>query len=279
MALYGVSLLLEQCSFHPKLATRSEGNEWCAGGIEREMIDKLVEELANVDIVACQKLVHPRVKCLLLSKGVLVLERLSVENIEAVKLISGAQVCSVFSAPKEDELGVVDAVIVSPIILGRYHVILRNDAIDITTLLIAAVDNDACVELKHGVECALKGLRHVINDAVVVPGAGHCEVYIASELRRRLGEESIGVKAMVRSFASALEYTAGALDKSRRVTSSEVIGKISEGIARSLGWDPTRSTMMTTPVYQGRAAKVSALKTAVEGALLISRIGGVIVDT
>lgn len=54
-----------------------EGSEWHVGEVEREMLERLVTGLkeAGVDVVIAQKKVHPFAKVLLLSEGIVVLER------------------------------------------------------------------------------------------------------------------------------------------------------------------------------------------------------------
>lgn len=188
---------------------------------------------------------------------------------------------SSLEAPEEEDLGVVDAIYVSKVMLDKYHVIMRNSQSNAVTLVLCAPDPSSMAELREATECALIALRSFIQDPTVVPGAGVIDVRLAQVVRRKLlswkaeNPGDILTARLLDGFAEALEFTAGALSKSQKVPPRQVIESIK---ASNEGWCAPFNGDGREEVLELHAAKASALKSAAQLAVTLYSIGGVIVD-
>ncbi len=99
VALFDVSLRLEQDGIgdvEVGACALGQAPGWSPAAVERERLTALAGTLVErgVGILACQRVVHPWLKSELADRGVLVLERLSLNYVGAVQAVTGAVVLS-----------------------------------------------------------------------------------------------------------------------------------------------------------------------------------------
>ena len=165
--------------------------------------------------------------------------------------------------------------------LDKYYVVIRNGQRNSATLVLCAPHPVVMVELRAAVECAFVALRCFLRDPTLVPGAGAVDTRLAHTVRCKLERwktehpESIGTFRLVQGFALALEDTAAALNKSFKVSRTDVIESMSRGCWRA----PFVAGGTDVEIMDLRAVKAAALRAGVQLATTLYNIGGVILDT
>jgi McKusick-Kaufman syndrome protein len=116
---------------------------------------KLFEQYVklNVDVVACQKVVHPTLHLYLRRKGILLLDRMGTDLTHAVEKLTGATPISSIKDCLQDPddlhslLGTVETVQI--VECGqKYYVSLEKSGSNIATLIAHAQNEEAAIELK-----------------------------------------------------------------------------------------------------------------------------------
>jgi McKusick-Kaufman syndrome protein len=116
---------------------------------------KLFEQIVelNIDVIACQKLVHPTLCLYLQRKGILLLDRMGTELTHALEKLSGATpISSIRHCPRDPDglrslLGTVE--VLRLVEQGRkFYVSLENAGSNIATLIAHAPNEEAAMELK-----------------------------------------------------------------------------------------------------------------------------------
>lgn len=116
---------------------------------------KLFEQIVglNVDVIACQKLVHPTLCLYLQRKGILLLDRMGTELTHAVEKLSGATpISSIKHCPRDPDclrslLGTVE--VLRLVEQGqKFYVSLEKAGSNIATLIAHAPNEEAAMELK-----------------------------------------------------------------------------------------------------------------------------------
>jgi McKusick-Kaufman syndrome protein len=132
-----------------KLEVPKNDNSFVAETLK--LFDKIVE--LNIDVVACQKVVHPTLCLYLQRKGILLLDRMGTELTHAVEKLSGATpISSIKHCPQDPDhlrslFGTVDALRL--VEHGhKYYVSLEKAGSSIVTLTAHAPNEEAAMELK-----------------------------------------------------------------------------------------------------------------------------------
>jgi len=170
----------------------------------------------GVDIVCCQRVIHPSVTHVLRSHGILVLDRLSIRYIYSMhKLAGGTLLGSFSSAIQESDLGFVSSV---------EHIVLKNSSYvhllchdtTVHTLVLGNRCEQSVAELRRVCESSLCVLRAAGEDGRVLAGAGCWQVCLAHTLmkdmrsdamrsfRDELGCSSAQLSSAITAFCSAV---------------------------------------------------------------------------
>lgn len=116
---------------------------------------KLFEQIVelDVDIIACQKLVHPTLYLYLRRKGILLLDRMGTELTHALEKLSGATpISSIGHCPRDPDclrslLGTIE--VLRLVVQGqKFYVSLEKAGSNISTLIAHAPNEEAAMELK-----------------------------------------------------------------------------------------------------------------------------------
>lgn len=151
---------------------------------------KLFEQLVelNIDVVACQKVVHPTLCLYLQRKGILLLDRMGTDLTHAVEKLSGATPISSIKHCSQDPdglrslLGTVEAL--RMVEHGqKYYVLLEKSGSNIATLIAHAPNEEAAVELKVVIKQSLSALHCLTIYPALVPGAGCTEMSLVIRLQ------------------------------------------------------------------------------------------------
>ncbi|PSN34750.1 hypothetical protein C0J52_21322 [Blattella germanica] len=143
----------------------------------------------DIDIVACQKVIHPSLCLHLQRKGILVLERLGTDLTMALETFSGAiPISSIKHCPTDklcEFIGRIDCVKGLHYGDKQYVSLIKQDS-TIATLLVHAPNEEAASELKVVIKQCLSTLNHLISNSEVIPGAGCFEMSVAVRLLKQV---------------------------------------------------------------------------------------------
>lgn len=148
----------------------------------------------EVNIVACQKVIHPSVIRHLARHGVFSLERLSIRFIHAVEKLCGAVlVQTLISEDMTSYYGYLDDV-EHRVINGRSYLHLSNANIKVQTIVLCQRTDQSLEELKHVCNTAIDTLTHLLRDSKVFVGGGCLESHLAHKIRKSVQENKHQVK-------------------------------------------------------------------------------------
>lgn len=219
---------------------------------------------AGVELVLCQRVIHPSLKELLWSRGVATIDRLSSAHLSTVIELSGAVVLdldlnatSTLPPASIGRLANLQTVSVD----GKCFVQLARPGGGIAaTVLLCASTATAAAELRLCAEAATSGLSSLLRHPAVLAGAGATELYLAQSLRRWARDgmpNSIARVDSTKPAAICVEAFCRALERvvepglSLSPTNSNQIGtyRCLEALQRAMdaggnpgewGWDPVQ---------------------------------------
>ena len=218
----------------PGSSQQQDGGRWSAGDVERSLLQRIGDNIVNlgVHVVASQRLIHPWLKCFLLERGIVPLERLSIRHVGLFRCVTGCAVIGDWTQTLyPNMLGACR--VVKTVRIGRNKRLVQVDGFsteylkataqkqqlllqqlqtgpaaaeapssirqqigwalqqswtsrrrDVSVVILRAMDDVAAAELENSVKHCVTVLTNLVQDSVVIAGAGACEVHIASHLRR-----------------------------------------------------------------------------------------------
>ena len=213
------------------VASSEDPEEWARVKVSERAMTDLCDEWVRlgVGMVASQKRIHPFLKHLLLSRGLVPFERLSIRHIQALHAAIGGQLLGTISlealkAPTA--LGCLQG-LRTRVVGKKTFVEIKCDA-PIATLVAWSVDQQASAELQAQLEGLLKLLKHTLTHHGVLPGGGCFEALLAQHLHTRArslrappkstspDEDAVLVemaRGCVLDFAACFEDTSAALGR------------------------------------------------------------------
>ena len=148
-------------------------------------------ESRTVDVVFCQKVVHPTVQAHLARHGVLVVERLGTQGAALVARLTGARAIADLTrlrlkgvASVAGTIGTLSAVALAS---GNasLHLTPPGDGGGVATVLACAPTEAACDELAHALGQARDVLQRCTDTPTAVPGGGCTEALLANYVQAR----------------------------------------------------------------------------------------------
>jgi len=144
-------------------------------------------EERDVALVLCQKVIHPKVKACLRSKGILWLDRLGSQVVPYVLDLTGAVPLSTIVTWDDlgGFLGCVTSVMLRQERGQGYLHMMREDS-PVVTFRMCGPTEEKLEEMKTCVKASLKGLGHVMRDRKLLVGGGCWQVKAAHALREKV---------------------------------------------------------------------------------------------
>ncbi|KAG8198148.1 hypothetical protein JTE90_006900 [Oedothorax gibbosus] len=139
------------------------------------LLDNLVSKLVfdKVNLLFCQKVVHPRMKKRLQRAGILFIDRLGIEAAKCIQYISGGN--SIASLFCELSYGTVPFVSIEQ--LGKNNfLLLSNDTVPLFTIVLAHYNEESLAELKVVCRQALDSLLRILRLPSVCFGGGCSDI-------------------------------------------------------------------------------------------------------
>ncbi|MEW5309737.1 MAG: hypothetical protein WDW38_001599 [Sanguina aurantia] len=219
--------------FETALQMESMEQGWGSNTAEQEQLLQLADALggAGVQVVACQKVINPRLQHALQRKGIICLQRLSVLHVTAFAHTTGAVPMSSTRWGKHSTLslglaGCISVQEVGPKSLlsvapakpcqpqtrmSHHDAVVRARQRPVQTLVMGCLHDTAADELAAAVACALKVLAWSIQVPYAIPGGGCAEVLIAQHVRdcaKNANHMPAVQVAAIEAYASALDGAA-----------------------------------------------------------------------
>ena len=147
-------------------------------------VESLVSQI-KVDILLCQKVIHPRIKCFLLEKGITAVDRIGLEKMKAIHLEIGGTVASSFSQPLTlSDMGCLESICTEELD-GISHVRIVGLG-NVGCLLIDTISREDASEILHLFDASLLALRKAVETGLLLRGGGQWQ----KELAEMLGNQA-----------------------------------------------------------------------------------------
>lgn len=176
----------------------------------------------HVDLVLCQKVIHPSLKQFFSERHVMAIDRVGVTLMESLSKVTGATPIGSLNPIVSTTYGSVKDVCSARFGSKHFFHLLPNEA-TVCTLLLCSRNDTAWEELKLTCQTAMHVLQLTIKEPWVLLGGGCTETHLAAYVRHKVHHEA---EAIVRddgctqaklhvaaeAFCSALESVAGSLE-------------------------------------------------------------------
>jgi len=242
----------------------------------RQKVDAIVD--AGVNVVFCQKGIDDLAQHYLARNGVLAVRRAKKSDIEFLKEVLGAPICSDLDALTADHVGSGS---VSRDEEDELFYVEGEDSHGVTLLLRGSTDHVAD-EIERSIEDALDVVATTVEDGRVLAGGGAIEVELAGRLRDFAdgveGREQLAVEA----FADGVELVPRVLAENAGLDAIDTLVDLRaahESGQETAGLDVTTGEVQDTyeaGVVEPAHSKEQALASASEAANLVLKIDDII---
>lgn len=250
--------------------------------VEEQQIEKMVAAIAAVSpsLLISEKGVSDHAISLLSSRGVSAIRRVKKSDNQRISLATGAKIVSRPEDLSSRSLGV--AGIFERISIGdsEYCRISQCAAPKACTVLLRGPSKDVLNDLERALHTGFSAARNLSQSPLLVPGGGAIEMALAAELERAEGI-SPDERRVFKCVSAALQCIPGAL-VSNSGNPSHSIKKLIE-LRHRHAHNPSRSgvdgntgEVCDARIYESVLVKEQMLKSAIEGAVLVLRVDGVV---
>lgn len=222
VALFGVSLSGD-------FSDTGEGTLLVSYGVslENAALDQLFnlgKQLVSdrVDLVLCQKVIHPSLKQFLRTHHVIAVDRIGVSLMEPLSKVTGAWPIGSLGSISPSSYGSIKDLCIAKFGCKHFFHLIPNKT-TICSLLLCNRNDTAWDELKLTCQTALHALQLTIKDPYVLLGGGCTETHLVAYIRHKTRNEPESVlqdegcsqtelQLIADAFCSALESLAGSLE-------------------------------------------------------------------
>ncbi|XP_012512654.1 PREDICTED: mcKusick-Kaufman/Bardet-Biedl syndromes putative chaperonin [Propithecus coquereli] len=199
----------------------------CGVSLENAVLDQLLNlgrQLVSdhVDLVLCQKVIHPSLKQLLSVHRVIAVDRIGVALMEPLSKVTGTQPIGSLGSISPSSYGSVKDLCTAKFGSKHFFHLIPNEA-TICSLLLCNRNDTAWDELKLTCQTALHVLQLTIKEPWVLLGGGCTETHLAAYIRHKTHNEPESIlkddgctqtelHLMAEAFCSALESLAASLE-------------------------------------------------------------------
>lgn len=189
-------------------------------------------------------------------------------------------------APTEDEMGYADLVAVQEL-SSRHVTVFRQDEEDaaVATIVLRGATMNALDDIERAIDDAVNTAKQVCKDGRMVPGAGACEIELASRVAA-FGASTPGLEQYaINKYAEALEIVPRILAENAGQNPVDVIsalyaahaaGHVGAGVDVD-GDKPTKDAI-AGGILDAYLTKHSALRLASEAAITVLRVDTIIMS-
>ncbi|XP_006207450.2 molecular chaperone MKKS [Vicugna pacos] len=195
--------------------------------LENAVLDQLLNlgrQLVSdhVDLVMCQKVIHPSLKQFLRTHGVTAIDRVGVALMEPLSKATGTQPIGSLASISPSSYGSVKDLGTAKFGSKHFFHLIPNEA-TVCSLLLCSRNDTAWDELKLTSQTALHALQLTIREPCVLLGGGCTETHLAAYIRHKTRSEPESIlqdssctqtelQLITEAFCGALESVAGSLE-------------------------------------------------------------------
>lgn len=189
-------------------------------------------------------------------------------------------------APTEDEMGYADLVAVQEL-SSRHVTVFRQDEEDaaVATIVLRGATMNALDDLERAIDDAVNTAKQVCKDGRMLPGAGACEIELASKVAA-FGAATPGLEQYaINRYAEALEVVPRILAENAGQNPTDVISALyaahaagQTGAGVDVDGDKPTKDAVANNILDAFATKVSALRLASEAAITVLRVDTIIMS-
>lgn len=176
----------------------------------------------HVDLVLCQKVIHPSLKQFLRTHHVIAVDRIGVSLMEPLSKVTGTWPIGSLGSISPSSYGSVKDLCIAKFGCKHFFHLIPNKT-TICSLLLCNRNDTAWDELKLTCQTALHALQLTIKDPYVLLGGGCTETHLVAYIRHKTHNEPESVlrdercsqtelQLITEAFCSALESLAGSLE-------------------------------------------------------------------
>ncbi|XP_027477344.1 McKusick-Kaufman/Bardet-Biedl syndromes putative chaperonin [Zalophus californianus] len=176
----------------------------------------------HVDLVMCQKVIHPSLKQFLHMHRVIAVDRVGVAVMEPLSKVTGTPPIGSLGSISPSSYGSVKDLCPAKFGFKHFLHLIPNEA-TICSLLLCSRNDTAWDELKLTCQTALHALQLTIKEPSVLLGGGCTETHLAAYIRHKICNEPESIlkddgctqtelQLITEAFCSALESVAGSLE-------------------------------------------------------------------
>lgn len=176
----------------------------------------------NVDLVLCQKVIHPSLKQLLTAHHVIAIDRIGVALMEPLSKATGTQPIGSVDSISPRSYGSVKDFCSSKFGSKHFFHLLPNET-TVCSLLLCNRNDTVWDELKLTCQTALHVLQLTVKEPCILLGGGCTETHLAAYIRHKICNEpenilkdngctQIDLRLVAEAFCSALESLACSLE-------------------------------------------------------------------
>ncbi|ELK03960.1 McKusick-Kaufman/Bardet-Biedl syndromes putative chaperonin [Pteropus alecto] len=195
--------------------------------LENAVLDQLLNlgrQLVSdhVDLVMCQKVIHPSLKQFLSMHRVIAIDRIGVALMEPLSKVTGTQPIGSLGSISPSSYGSVKDLRTAKFGFKSFFHLIPNE-VTICSLLLGNRNDTAWDELKLTCQTALHVLQLTIKEPCVLLGGGCTETHLAAYIRHKTfnergsiakdgGYTQTELQLITEAFCTALESLAGSLE-------------------------------------------------------------------
>ncbi|KAL2764007.1 McKusick-Kaufman/Bardet-Biedl syndromes putative chaperonin isoform 1 [Daubentonia madagascariensis] len=199
----------------------------CRVSLENAVLDQLLNlgrQLVSdhVDLVLCQKVIHPSLKQLLSMHHIIAIDRIGVTPMEPLSKVTGTQPIGSLGSISPSSYGNVKDLRTAKFGSKHFFHLIPNE-VTICSLLLCNRNDTAWDELKLTCQTALHVLQLTIKEPWVLLGGGCTETHLAAYIRHKTRNEPESIlkgdectqtelQLIAEAFCSALESLAASLE-------------------------------------------------------------------
>ncbi|KAI4562131.1 hypothetical protein MJT46_011093 [Ovis ammon polii x Ovis aries] len=176
----------------------------------------------RVDLVLCQKVIHPSLKQFLRTHHVIAVDRIGVSLMEPLSKVTGAWPIGSLGSISPSSYGSIKDLCIAKFGCKHFFHLIPNKT-TICSLLLCNRNDTAWDELKLTCQTALHALQLTIKDPYVLLGGGCTETHLVAYIRHKTRNEPESVlqdegcsqtelQLITDAFCTALESLAGSLE-------------------------------------------------------------------
>ncbi|XP_036992348.1 molecular chaperone MKKS [Artibeus jamaicensis] len=176
----------------------------------------------HVDLVMCQKVIHPSLKQFLSMHGVIAIDRVGVALMEPLSKMTGAQPIGSLSSVSSGSYGSVKDLCTAKFGFKCFFHLIPNEE-TVCSFLLGNRNDTVWDELKLTCETALHVLQLTLKEPCVLLGGGCTETHLAAYIRHETLNKSESIlkdgwctktelQLITEAFGSALESLTGSLE-------------------------------------------------------------------